>query len=150
MATPKSLLHKFCLDNIEARILTIRQSIHDSHASGLEETKSSAGDKYETGRAMMHLEMEKLSTQLAEAEKQKAALLQINPSVASETVQNGSLVFTSQGNYYLSVSAGVFTIDGKEYITLSSASPLGSKLFGLQRGHQIEWNKKSIAIEEVR
>lgn len=145
----KLTLHQLCLASIDQRILTIRQSIHDSHTSGLEETKSSAGDKYETGRAMMHLEMEKLSAQLAEAEKQKAALLQLNPAVVSDKVQNGSMVITSQGNYYLSVSAGSFLIEDQKFTTLSVASPLGSKLLGLAKGSTLNWNGKLIEVVEV-
>lgn len=145
----KKQLHGYCVERLDAQIAAIRQSINDAHTAGLEETKSSAGDKYETGRAMMHLEIEKLSTQLAEAEKQKAALLQLNPAVVSDKVQNGSLVITSQGNYYLSVSAGSFLIEGQKFITLSVASPLGSKLLGLTKGSTVNWNGKLIEVVDV-
>jgi hypothetical protein len=145
----KVKLHQLCLAKIEEQIFAIKQSIDDARSSELEETKSSAGDKYETGRAMMHLEIEKLDTQLAEAEKTKSYLLQINPNIVSQKVQVGSLVYTNAGNYYLSVSTGTFTIDGEKFITLSSASPLGAKLVGLGAGSEMLFNNKSIRIELV-
>ena len=49
---------------IEARIAAVSEALEA-------ESKSSAGDKHETGRAMLQLEREKLGHQLAEAEKIK-------------------------------------------------------------------------------
>lgn len=84
----------------------ISKAIEHAQLAANEETKSSAGDKYETGRAMMQLEIEKQSVQLAEAMKLKHVLSQINPEKTTETIQSGSLVFTDQGNFYISISAG--------------------------------------------
>lgn len=149
MSATKALLHQRCLASIEERIAATRQSMTEAHQAGLEETKSSSGDKYETGRAMMHLEIEKLSSQLAEAEKLKSTLLNIHPSGVYEQVQTGSLVYTTQGNYYLSVSAGSFSIEGKTFVSLSAASPLGSKLVGLKKGSEFLFNGKSVRIEQI-
>jgi transcription elongation GreA/GreB family factor len=149
MSSLKELLHQRCLASVEKRIAATRQSMADAHQSGLEETKSSSGDKYETGRAMMHLEMEKLSAQLAEAEKLKNTLLNINPSVVFEKAQTGSLVLTTQGNYYISVSTGSFSVEGKTFVSISAASPLGSKLIGLKKGSEFVFNGKSIRIEQI-
>lgn len=145
----KTTLHQLCCDSIEQRLTAIRQSIEDAHQAGLEETKSSSGDKYETGRAMMHLEMEKLATQLTEAEKLKSALSKINPNIAFDKVQTGSLVYTSMGNFYVSVSAGVFTVDGAKFVTLSSSSPLGSKLLGLGAKETMSWNNQTLTINAL-
>jgi hypothetical protein len=145
----KVKLHQLCLAKIEEQISAIKQSIDDARSSELEETKSSAGDKYETGRAMMHLEIEKLSTQLTEAEKLRTILIKINPQIVFEKIQTGSLVYTTMGNFYLSVSAGTLTIDGVSFVTLSSASPLGAKLIGLNKGSELNWNNKSIQVASV-
>jgi len=50
---------------IDQRIDAAKKAIGEAQASANEETKSSAGDKYETGRAMMQLAIEQNSTQLA-------------------------------------------------------------------------------------
>ena len=57
-----------------------------------DDTKSTAGDKHETGRAMMHLEREKGEMQLIEAEKLKSFLDRVDISKTYQTVQTGSLV----------------------------------------------------------
>jgi len=59
-------LYQACFEFIDNRIKTIRQAIQETQASADQETKSSAGDKYETGLSMMQLDMEKQAEQLAE------------------------------------------------------------------------------------
>jgi transcription elongation GreA/GreB family factor len=145
----KSQLHAKCLAHIDQRIDAARKAIEEAQASANEETKSSAGDKYETGRAMMQIEIEKNSTQLAESLKLKRSLLEINTEQTASTVQRGSLVITDQYNYYIAIGAGQFEIGGKLYLTVSPVSPVGAKLIGLSVGQSFQMNGKSISIERV-
>src|SRR5688572_24535809 len=146
----KARLHALCVASIEQRIETARQAIAISQEAANEETKNAAGDKYETGRAMAQLEIEKDSAQLAEAQKLRQALMQINPSKSFTTIQAGSLVFTTEGNFYLSVSAGQFAIDGQTFIAISTASPIGAKMVGLKQNDRFQWNKKDYVITALR
>ena len=66
-----------CQIVVHQRIASAQDAIRMAQDSANEEGKSSAGDKYETGRAMAQLEIEKASSQLAEANKLKQALEQI-------------------------------------------------------------------------
>lgn len=145
----KVKLHSLCQAYIEQRIDTAQKAIAIAQASANEETKSSAGDKYETGRAMAQLEIEKNSAQLAEALKLKVTLSQIKPYHPSTAVQSGSLVITNQGNFYISISAGQFTVDNANYFCISPASPIGSKLMGLKPNDQFAFNSKTYQIEKV-
>jgi hypothetical protein len=54
---------------VHQRIASAEEAIRMAQESANQEGKSSAGDKYETGRAMAQLEIEKASGQLAEANK---------------------------------------------------------------------------------
>jgi hypothetical protein len=65
----KKQLFDFCKMFADNRVSRIRTVIVGLKESLDDETKSSAGDKYETGRAMLQLDIEKSSVQLAEAEK---------------------------------------------------------------------------------
>ncbi len=64
----KNYLYNYCFEFIESRLCTIINTILDLRESLDSETKSSAGDKHETGRAMLQLEREKAGSQLAEIE----------------------------------------------------------------------------------
>jgi transcription elongation GreA/GreB family factor len=145
----KQKIHTLCHSYVEERITAATQAIRASQASANEETKSSAGDKYETGRAMAQLEIEKNSTQLAEAHKLKQILSQISPDNTAETVQSGSLVITTQGNFYIAIAAGQFIIEGEIYYAISLASPIAHKLLGLRTGDQLTFNKKEFVIKQV-
>src|SRR6478736_8673810 len=92
----KAELHAQCLTIVNQRIQTVEKAIADAQATANSDTKSSAGDKYETTRSMMQLEIEQQSTQLAEAKKLKDALMKINPTLSTMVIQPGSLVITNQ------------------------------------------------------
>ncbi len=149
MISIKHQLRIRCLSFVEERIANALQAIQLVQASANEETKSSVGDKYETGRAMAQLELEKSSAQLAEAQKLKLTLSHIDPDKTATTIQAGSLVITNQGKFYISIPAGQFNIDEEIYFAISPPSPIAQKLLGLKAGDQFSFNKKEFIIERV-
>ena len=117
--------------------------------SANQEDKSSAGDKYETGRAMAQLEIEKASGQLAEANKLKQALEHIHADASGPIVKPGSLVITNQGSYFISIAAGKLTVDGETWFAISASSPLGATLMGRKEGDVVMMMLKEIVVERV-
>jgi hypothetical protein len=97
----KSGLLNLCQVNIDERLDSLKSIINDLQQSLQSETKSSAGDKHETGRAMVQLEREKAGQQLAEIQKTQQILAKINPEVKSDTIGLGSVVFTTGSNYFI-------------------------------------------------
>jgi transcription elongation GreA/GreB family factor len=144
----KDQLLKHCRDYVLGKEQEIGDAIHVLQDSANEETKSSAGDKYETGRAMMQIEIGNLTAQLSEIKKLKQAIGQIKTDQTA-VVQLGSLTLTSAGNYYIAISAGQINIEGSDYITVSAGSPIALKLIGKKSGEVIELNKKQIEILQV-
>jgi len=69
--TLKENLYQQCVLTVENRFKTIQEIISSHQKSLNSETKSSAGDKHETGRAMLQLEMEKAGQQLASIQQMK-------------------------------------------------------------------------------
>ena len=120
-----------------------------AQASANEEGKSSAGDKYETGRAMAQLEIEKASSQLAEANKLKQALEKISVDAWGPIVNPGSLVITNQGSYFISIAAGRLTVDDEIWFAISAGSPLGASLVGKKEGDVVKLMGKEIVVEKV-
>ena len=146
----KEALFDFCTRFAADRISRIQQAINDLQESLNAETKSSAGDKHETGRAMVQLEREKLGKQLAEAEKMRHILTKVPLGKTSGGIGLGSWVKTSKNNYFLAISAGEFkTSDGITYC-ISSATPIGRLLLGKLEGDEIAFNGTSIKILEIQ
>jgi hypothetical protein len=145
----KQQLYNECQAYLVKRIGTAQEAIRLAQASADDETKSSAGDKYETGRAMMQLEMEQHNEQLTEALKLKRLLDQIKVDYQPSTIQPGALAITDQGNFFIAISVGKLVVEGKTYMAVSIESPIGAKLKGLKKGEVFNFNNKAYKIEQV-
>ena len=104
----KKELYKKCETFVNKRLQTVEDIISSNQKALQTETKSSAGDKHETGRAMLQLEMEKAGQQLAGISQMKLILAKINILKKSEVAHLGSVVETGFANYFLSISTGKF------------------------------------------
>ncbi|GAB3018795.1 hypothetical protein GCM10027185_14700 [Spirosoma pulveris] len=113
------------------------------------ESKSSAGDKYETGRAMAQLERDRHAQLLAEAVKIEQELKQLAIEKNYEKVQPGSVAVTNRGLFFISIGAGKMTLDGADYFAVSAASPIGALLAGHRAGDSVTFNKMVYQIQEV-
>lgn len=145
----KKELHQACLAELQTRIDRIRLAVEEIQAAANEETKSSAGDKYETGRAMMQQEKDKMAHQLAVNISWKNQLALLNPSEAKEEVAIGSLVITQEGKYYLSIPLGKLKLAGQVYFAISLASPIGKALLNKKAGDKIVFQGRKISILQV-
>ena len=133
-----------CFHFVEEKHKTISKSIASNKKDLFSETKSSAGDKHETGRAMIQLEMEKAGQQLFEVNKMQEVLSRINIEKESKVVCLGSLIKTSKGNYFLAISVGKVNVDQNDYFVVSTNSPIGNQLLGKKVGEIIPFNKAEI------
>lgn len=145
----KKQLHAKCMEYVNKRIITVREAMKAIKEAVDEETKSVVGDKYETGRAMLQLEMESYSSQLTEARKLYDQMEQISTKSICRTVQSGCLVLTSQGNYYFAVSAGKITIDGNDFFAVAPTSPIGNALLDRKEGEEAELNGRRFVISKI-
>jgi len=134
---------------LETKMNSLQSSFDDANSALTSETKSSAGDKHETGRAMAQLEQEKLSGQLANLVQLKEGLSRINPQDKFDTVQFGSIVETSNGFFFFSVGLGSFIIEETTVFSLSITSPIGQQLIGKKKNDEIQFNGKNIKIIDI-
>lgn len=147
----KEKIYGHCHSYILQRIETALQAIASVEAAGEEETKSSAGDKYETSREMMKQELERHQQLLAGAREMERTLEGLRPTVqnSSATIVPGSLIRTDQGLLYLAVGIGKLSVEGQDIFVLSPSAPVGKLLFGKQAGDRISFNTKSYHILEI-
>ena len=140
----KKVLFEKCVLFVEEKEATITNMLDSAKNDLLSETKSSAGDKHETGRAMLQLEMEKASQQLASVNKMKETLSKIAVKNSSKIACLGSLIITEKANYFLAISSGKITIENSDYYAVSTNSPIGSQLLGKKIGDSIIFNETTI------
>ncbi|PCH51486.1 MAG: 3-oxoacyl-ACP synthase [Flavobacteriaceae bacterium] len=140
----KKKLYEACLFFVEEKHHTVTSIIESNKKALFSETKSSAGDKHETGRAMLQLEMEKASQQLAVIIEMKEVLAKIKIQKTSNISCLGSLIITNKVSYYLAISTGKITIENTDYYAVSTNSPIGKQLLGKRIGDRIPFNEANI------
>ncbi|MDO5970364.1 3-oxoacyl-ACP synthase [Flavivirga aquimarina] len=145
----KEALYSQCLDLVNGRFQTIQNTINEIQVSLTSETKSSAGDKHETGRAMLQLEREKAGNQLAEIQKIKETLSKIDVSKTLKIVGLGSVVYTSQANYFIAISVGELVIDGITFYAISPNTPIGKLLIGKRAGDSNSFRNQEFVIQKI-
>lgn len=145
----KTRLLAHCQTQVDLRFSRIKQMISNIEESLLEESKSSSGDKHETGRAMLQIERENAGKQLLEVEKVIQVLKKIDIESESDYARLGSLVFTDTFNYFISLSLGNVSFDGVEYLCVALNSPVGILLSGKKMGEEFILNGRVLKITEV-
>jgi transcription elongation GreA/GreB family factor len=146
----KEELLKKCHQFVNNRLQNIEETISSNQTALQSETKSSAGDKHETGRAILQLEMEKAGQQLANIQQMKETLAKIDVTNKSTNAHLGSLVKTNTGNYFLSISAGQLKADNELYFAVSVSSPIGKLLLGKSVNEQVMFNSKNIKLLSIK
>ena len=145
----KEIVHRAILENLNERIESLNSILKETFEATAEDSKSSAGDKHETGVAMAQLEQEKLTKQINEFLQLKEALLKINPSKVHTKIETGSLVETNNGWYYFSIGLGAVKIEETIVFALNPLAPIGLLLNGKSKGESIVFNEKTTKIFNV-
>lgn len=147
--TLKVDLYNKAQELIQSKIEANNASLSDLKESAGNETKSTAGDKHETGRAMMHLEQEKVMRQLTNNQKLKSIVDRVNPEIVNETVQLGSLVITNNISFYVLAGLGQMELNGQNYFVVSFQSDLVQALKGKRKGDSLTFKGQNYSIEEI-
>ena len=146
---PKQQLHNLCHAYLDKNIQNAEAVIADARDAVRNETKSSAGDKYETAREMMQQDIYLNNERLLQLRKQMDVLDRIAIDKASDIIIPGSIVTTTSGNYYIAISAGKLVANGQIYYAISIDSPLGAQLKGKKTGDEFIINGKKGTISDV-
>jgi len=149
MAELKRQLYEHCMEIVAATIANARQAIEAIRADMAGETKSSAGDKYETAREMLQQDVNQYLSMISVAQEQQSVLARIKTDLITEIIIPGSLVHTNAGSYYIAISGGKISMEGKEFRLISAVSPIGVLLMGKKPGDTLALNGKTIQIDSI-
>jgi transcription elongation GreA/GreB family factor len=141
-------------------LLVERLAIQDEEIASIREafasdTKSSAGDKHEVGRAMVQQELDKLEEQRAKLIALQQELARVPVDRTYEKAGFGSMVTTDQGSYFIAIGLGVVDVvrddpDSDTCYAISMASPIGQALKDKRVGDAIDFNGKWIMIKAIK
>lgn len=147
--TFKEQVYTQCMHIISEKINDMQTTLDDLKESVKNETKSTAGDKYETARAMLHIEQENVTRQMTDLLEQKAQLEKLSMIDVSAAVIKGSLVKTDRGYLFLSIALGKMKVNDQTIVALSPQSPLGKQLMGLRVGENTVMNGTKYVVESI-
>jgi len=143
----KSILLQLIKSKLFEKIENFEKLISETRASS-NDTKSSMGDKYETGREMLQQEINNLQVQLNEILKQKDFLKTVLPK-PSDKAEKGAVVKTEKGLFFISVSLGEIKIENEKIICISPESPLAKAMNGKQKNEVFSLNNMSQKILDI-
>lgn len=134
---------------IQNKIEAIQSNQNSINESRLNETKSSAGDKYETGPAMLQQEEDKNKMQLQNALDLNEVLSKLNTEKIHDKVDLGSLVVSNLATYFFSIGLGKIEINNSTIYCISLQSPIGIALQNKKVGDKVMFQNNEIVLKEI-
>jgi transcription elongation GreA/GreB family factor len=134
---------------LDAKIAEVEASVEALDESGEGETKSSAGDKYETSREMMNQERAKFDKVLQDLGTQLKMLKSLDLDKTHKVVELGCVVGVTGLTLFISIPFGKLKVEGKELFAVSAKSPVAQMMMGKRTGDKFELNKKVLEIKDL-
>jgi len=134
---------------MDGRIAESEAALSSMRESRDNDSKSTAGDKHEVGRAMAQTEMDNLKVQLDRHLTARKELEKVAIERSNEEVGFGSLVRTELGHYFIAIGLGVVEMGGEKLFAISPSSPIGQLMLGKKKGDEVVFNGRSMRISEI-
>jgi hypothetical protein len=145
----KNRLKEVCQTTIEQRIKLSRVFVDNAQEAANGEEKNSAGDKYETGRALGHLEKDMHARQLSENMKELASLYSINTNLIFLEVSIGAFIQCKNQSFFIASGLGKQIIDGEIIFFLSPHAPVANSILYKKPGENFLFNGVKTEILDV-
>ncbi len=145
----KNRLKHYCHSMIEQRVNAARHAIANAQQSANSEEKSSAGDKYETSRAMNHLDKDMYSHQLAEYLKELSLLNAVDTGVIHREINVGSFISCPTVSFFIAAGLGKQMVDDKMILFISPNAPVAKQLLHKKGGENFLFNGVHTTINEL-
>lgn len=133
---------------LDLKLFASQQNFKEIQESLLNDSKSSAGDKHETARAMAQIELEQAGKQLNEVEKLIQNFKQLNFETTKH-VKLGSLVETENFYFFVSIPLGKIEITSKPIYCIGIQAPITQTILGKKVGESITFNKQTSLILSI-
>jgi hypothetical protein len=145
----KKSLHRHCITIIQQRIDATMERIQNAQAAANSEEKSSAGDKYETSRAMSHREKDMYARQLAANQQELAALLAVDCNTIHKSISAGSIAECNGMVFFIAAGLGKISFEGKIIYVVSPNAPVAKSLLHKVACNSAAFNNKELVILSV-
>ncbi len=145
----KEELKAACENLLKTRIETSALAMKHAQESANSDDKSSAGDKYETSRAMGQRDSDMHAGQLEQATKDLEFIRTIQTTRLHQQAGPGALIVCKDLIFFMALGLGATTIQGKKVILLSPQAPLAGAMKLKKTGERFLMNGKEMEILDV-
>ncbi|MDO8998720.1 MAG: transcription elongation factor [Bacteroidota bacterium] len=145
----KKLVKSECIKQINQRIDNAKAAVSQAQEAANSSDKSTAGDKYETSRAMGQLDSDMNTKQLLEAEQELGFLEKVEVNNLAEEIKIGSIFEMSDILFFVAIGLGPIKIDDKRVMVVSSKSPFYENIKTMKAGNVFEFMDKMDQIKMV-
>lgn len=145
----KQRLKDYCIAQTQTRIHEIVVGMDQAQESLVSDTKSSAGDKYETSREMIQQDLTRYQGQLLQAKNDLNVLQELRLTQEVPHVVAGSLIVTNKAKYFIAISLGRVQLDHTDFMVISMLSPIGQLFKGKRVGEVIDFNGATQEITSI-
>lgn len=145
----KNSLKQLALTIIEQRIAVARKAADQAQQAANQEEKSSAGDKYETGRAMGHLQKDMHAGQLAAHLKDLAILQAVDTGTLYARPVSGAFIDCTGFAFFIAAGLGKQEVAGQTIFFISPYAPLARLLEQKKTGDSFPFNGITALITDI-
>lgn len=145
----KKLLKKECNFLLKKRSFNLKNALQDSQESANNQEKSSAGDKYETSRAMGQIDRDMYAYQLLEAEKDTILLTNLQTDKINQEIKPGSVFEINSQLFFVAIGLGKILVNNKPVLVISYKSALYEQLKFKIIGDYVIFKNEKYLIENI-
>ena len=146
----RDIILKHLLDHVDKDLSEAKARMASLKESLGAESKSSAGDKHETGRAMIHLEQERVQDTVGRLEHMRGILMQCAAQVkVIHRVSPGALVETTGPWVLVGVPLGKVQLSDALVLCVGAEAPLAQQWHGAQPGDQVALGPQKLTIQAI-
>jgi transcription elongation GreA/GreB family factor len=145
----KQKIIQYIKNHLDQRLRAAWDAMQAAQESANNESKSSAGDKYETARAMGQLDRDMHARMYEQARQERLIVEKIDEKMTCNKGVLGALVKTTIGDFFIAVSIGQVLIEAKKLMIISPQSPIGVTLMDKSIGEKFFFRTHQVTILEI-
>jgi len=143
----KQKLKALLLQLVEQRLQEAIAAANEAQEAANSEEKSSAGDKYETGRAMGHLQKDMHAARMASVKNELAQINAVDCTRILTHIAPGAFIDTGKVCIFIAGAAAKQMVDQRAVLFISPQSPLAKTLFGKREGDSFTMGNDNYLVE---
>jgi transcription elongation GreA/GreB family factor len=146
----KEEVFKQAVSILKTRIQELKEERKAISDGILEDDKSSAGDKFETGREMLTQDLRQVESQITSNSNLLDEIYRVQ-SVKSQSsnVREGSLIRLAGEYFLIAAAVGKISVNEQGVYLISTASPLAQSVMGKGSGDKVLFKGKENSVELI-